>query len=132
MHEPDVVDVRAILVGGAGIAIAVVAAGMAVSALSAVLAARHGGAPATAAAGAGSSTIPDTSAWTAADRPDARAELAALRVRESALLEGYGWTDAQRQHAHVPIERAMKLAAASGFTALEEAETSVRAEDADP
>jgi len=37
------------------------------------------------------------------------ADLAALRVQKQAMLEGWGWTDASRQFAHIPVERAMAI-----------------------
>jgi hypothetical protein len=36
-------------------------------------------------------------------------DLAALRAREAAQLNGYGWVDRQAGVVHIPIERAMEL-----------------------
>jgi hypothetical protein len=41
-----------------------------------------------------------------------RADLARLRAREEALLEGYGWVDRDGGVARIPIERAIELLAA--------------------
>ena len=39
------------------------------------------------------------------------ADLEALRARENAQLQGYGWVDRANGRVHVPIERAMELLA---------------------
>lgn len=39
------------------------------------------------------------------------ADLDALRARESAQLDGYGWVDQAKGRVHIPIERAMELVA---------------------
>jgi hypothetical protein len=39
------------------------------------------------------------------------ADLQALRSRENAQLEGYGWVDQAAGRVHIPIERAMELVA---------------------
>jgi hypothetical protein len=36
-------------------------------------------------------------------------DLAALRAQKQTLLESWGWTDATRQFARIPIERAMAI-----------------------
>ena len=41
------------------------------------------------------------------ERP--RSDLAALRARETALLEGYGWVDRRAGRVRIPIARAMEL-----------------------
>ncbi|KAB2959966.1 MAG: hypothetical protein F9K16_12095, partial [Thermoanaerobaculia bacterium] len=41
-------------------------------------------------------------------------ELAALRQREAARLEGWGWVDRGAGIAHVPVERAMDAVARDG------------------
>jgi hypothetical protein len=38
-----------------------------------------------------------------------RGDLAALRAREAALLEGYGWVDRRSGRVRIPVERAMAL-----------------------
>ena len=43
---------------------------------------------------------------------DPRGDLAALRAREAAQLEGYGWIDKQAGRVHIPVDRAMALVAA--------------------
>jgi hypothetical protein len=39
------------------------------------------------------------------------ADLDALRARENAQLDGYGWVDQAAGRVHIPIERAMELLA---------------------
>jgi len=39
------------------------------------------------------------------------ADLEALRAREKAQLDGYGWIDQAKGRVHIPIERAMELMA---------------------
>lgn len=41
--------------------------------------------------------------------PHPYVEVAALRAQKQAQLENYGWTDATRQFAHIPIEQAMAI-----------------------
>ena len=43
-----------------------------------------------------------------------RGDLAALRAREAALLEGYGWVDRRNGRVRIPVERAMALLLAEG------------------
>ena len=38
-----------------------------------------------------------------------RGDLAALRTRETTLLEGYGWVDRRSGRVRIPVERAMAL-----------------------
>ena len=45
---------------------------------------------------------------------DPRGDLAALRARETAQLEGYGWVDKQAGRVHIPVDRAMELVAEDG------------------
>jgi hypothetical protein len=45
---------------------------------------------------------------------DPRSDLAALRARETAQLEGYGWIDKQAGRVHIPVDRAMALVAEDG------------------
>ena len=45
---------------------------------------------------------------------DPRGDLAALRARETAQLEGYGWIDKQAGRVHIPVDRAMALVAEDG------------------
>ena len=40
---------------------------------------------------------------------DPRADLAQLRAREQAQLDGYGWVDRGAGTVHIPIDRAMEL-----------------------
>ncbi|MBN8728724.1 MAG: hypothetical protein J0H15_13620 [Xanthomonadales bacterium] len=44
-------------------------------------------------------------------QPAPLADLAALRAREEAQLEGYGWIDQDRGIARIPIQRAMSIIA---------------------
>jgi len=47
-------------------------------------------------------------------QPAPERELAALRRREAARLQGWGWVDRGAEIAHVPVERAIEAVAASG------------------
>ena len=40
---------------------------------------------------------------------DPHADLAQLRAREQAQLDGYGWVDRGAGTVHIPIDRAMEL-----------------------
>lgn len=40
---------------------------------------------------------------------DPLADLQALRAREQAQLDGYGWVDRQAGTVHIPLDRAMQL-----------------------
>jgi hypothetical protein len=40
---------------------------------------------------------------------DPRGDLEALRAREQAQLDGYGWIDRQAGTVHIPVDRAMSL-----------------------
>ena len=42
-------------------------------------------------------------------------ELAAFRAAERARLEGWGWSDAAKQRAHVPVDKAIESVAAHGL-----------------
>ncbi len=46
---------------------------------------------------------------------DPERDLRTLRTREEAVLSGWGWTDAARTHARVPVDRALEIVAARGF-----------------
>ena len=43
-----------------------------------------------------------------------RRDLAALRERDRALLDGYGWVDRGAGRVHIPVERALELMAQDG------------------
>jgi hypothetical protein len=45
---------------------------------------------------------------------DPRGDLASLRARETAQLDGYGWIDKQGGRVHIPVDRAMALVAEDG------------------
>ncbi len=51
------------------------------------------------------------------------ATLAAVRKRETAALEGYGWVDRSAGIARIPIEQAMRLLAERGWTSKAEPES---------
>ena len=44
-------------------------------------------------------------------RENPAADMNALRAREGALLEGYGWVDKEAGVARIPVDRAIELAA---------------------
>ena len=61
--------------------------------------------------GAETFILPDTSALPPGPNleADPALSLAALRVREDAILNGYGWTDSAKGVARVPVAKAMEL-----------------------
>lgn len=48
-------------------------------------------------------------------QPEPRQQLEHLRQTSAARLESYGWVDRERGIVHIPIERAMELAARRGM-----------------
>ena len=44
------------------------------------------------------------------------ADLARVRARAAAKLDGYGWTDAGHRYARIPLDRAMAITAQSGWS----------------
>jgi len=46
---------------------------------------------------------------------DPEGDLAAFRARENAVLTGWGWTDASKTRARVPVDRATEIVLAKGF-----------------
>lgn len=61
--------------------------------------------------------LPDQAQTFAAPRlqRSARDDMAALKAREDAELNSYGWIDRKRGIVHVPIEQAMRKLAADGI-----------------
>lgn len=46
---------------------------------------------------------------------DPERDLRTFRAREDEVLAGWGWADAARAHARVPVDRALDIVAARGF-----------------
>lgn len=65
-------------------------------------------------------------------QPQPQLELAELRAAEEAVLEHYGWVDAEAGTIHIPIERAMELTAAAAAVAAVTAVTEPAEEAPEP
>ena len=99
-HEPDGINYRTIVIGAGALAIVVVAiaVGLHLILTRAVI-------PNHAEIAARPAQIPPTPRLQA----HPQADLAQFRAQKRALLSGYAWTDAQRDYARIPIQRAMQI-----------------------
>jgi len=53
-------------------------------------------------------------------QPTTRVDLAEHRAKEDAILNGYGWIDAENDVVHIPVQRAMELLLERGLPARNE------------
>lgn len=102
-HESDAINYRTIMIGAGVLAVVVIAiaAGLHLILTRAVI-------PNHAEIAARPAQIPPKPRLQA----HPQADLAKFRAEKQALLSGYAWTDAQRDYARIPIQRAMQIYAA--------------------